>query len=75
MTRRAFAVTPLSLTTIDFSISVSQLCSGASAPDVAKSSEKNEHSYGLSVYPNPVKDVLHVEVNGKALFSLINFIR
>jgi hypothetical protein len=44
----------------------------ASAKNELKESDK---ANSLRIYPNPAKDILHVETNGAATFSLIDQVR
>jgi hypothetical protein len=73
---RAFTVTPLSFTTVNSTVSVSQICGSALPANTIESSVKSLNDFKISIYPNPVKEKMVLQLisnhSSQAQMSILN---
>jgi hypothetical protein len=64
---RTFTATALSFTSVNATVSVSQICSNTITSNIVESPTKKENNFRISVYPNPVKDKILLEFTSNEL--------
>jgi hypothetical protein len=66
---RTFTISPLSFTSVNFPLSVIQVCSSNPITNVSEP-KADIKDFGISIFPNPVKDKLTLQLTGTQPFLL-----